>query len=684
MVCLVVSLPKLLHYRGSARRPAGLVKRLEWITYDWRMRIAANVRTPVATNLAAVFIDDEGLRNINEQTGFYWPLPRQLFGRVLRELRMQGARGVALDVFFLDRHPDFTETRITSRDGRQISSDAFFAQQIRESGNVILGCPGSVSHGVWRWAPPVPEFRDAARACGYATTDRDADGVLRRAVPYQVDPERGRLWHLGLELAARHLNLDLEHAVVGPRNLRIPGPQGIERTVPLDEDGLFLVDWSLKWNDPRITKAAFDELLEFDDLRQQGGVALESALQDKLVVVGSLGTGSNVSDVGGTPVERETFLVSQHWNVANALLTERFIRPASLATEVVLVILLGAVAAFLTLRLRAWVATGAVVALSALYVGLAVVVFVNWRWWLPVASPVGGALFMTHVAMVTSLAAFESRERRHLKALFSRMVAPEVVEELLGRRELSLGGALRPVTVFFADIRGFTRLTDENLRRAQEYLQERRVEGAAAAAYLELNAAETLASVNVYLATVADLVKQHGGTLDKYIGDCVMAFWGAPLAREEHARDCVRAAVEAQRAIQRLNIARAETLRRVETENQTRLATGEPPLPLPGLLTLGTGINTGVATVGLMGSGTHVNYTVFGREVNLASRLEGVSGHGRIIISDSTFRELLRWDPPLARACKPLEPVSVKGIAKPIQIYEVPWQNTMLDDLSRK
>jgi len=105
------------------------------------------------------------------------------------------------------------------------------------------------------------------------------------------------------------------------------------------------------------------------------------------------------------------------------------------------------------------------------------------------------------------------------------------------------------------------------------------------------------------------------------------------------------------------------------------VASGLAPRPLLALLTLGTGINTGTVTVGLMGSEAHTfNYTVFGREVNLASRLEGVSGRGRIIISKATYDELQKDDSVLAATCIPLAPVTVKGITDAVSVYEVPWK----------
>jgi class 3 adenylate cyclase len=156
-----------------------------------------------------------------------------------------------------------------------------------------------------------------------------------------------------------------------------------------------------------------------------------------------------------------------------------------------------------------------------------------------------------------------------------------------------------------------------------------------------------------------------------------MAFWGAPTPNTSHARDCVRAAIEAQRCLAELNEKRTEENKRLEIENIDRLSAGLPEKALLPVLSLGSGINTGLVTVGLMGSEAHIsNYTVFGREVNLASRLESLSGRGRILISGPAFDRLLRDDPDLAATCVPLPPEKVKGIRLAVKIYEVPWRAT--------
>jgi class 3 adenylate cyclase len=147
------------------------------------------------------------------------------------------------------------------------------------------------------------------------------------------------------------------------------------------------------------------------------------------------------------------------------------------------------------------------------------------------------------------------------------------------------------------------------------------------------------------------------------------------MLNPQHALACVRAAIDAQRAIQALNDKRFLENTRREAENQRLLARGQQPLPMLSLLSLGTGINTGRVMVGLMGSDEHLlNYTLFGREVNLASRLEGISGRSRILIGEATFGEIERDDPKLASICIAQPAVLVKGMREPVRSYEVPWK----------
>jgi class 3 adenylate cyclase/CHASE2 domain-containing sensor protein len=757
-VLALVCLARLLQF--------DFVERLERQTYDMRVRAALRFPPLTATNLGFVFFSDQTIATLNSgalgfRYGLYWP--RQVYGRVYRELAAQGAEAVAFDVLFREPRPDHApvlvsaakwpeagdflaalhpgQKTVTYEDQGEtwvsMESDEFFAWQLKRGGMAILAAERNVM--------PLELFATNARAVGDITADRDADGVLRRARAFRVyrkwhpafrqaeaeygadlakakietsrivlplpggqevsvpldgktnfnladfggrklppgTPRKARaftdetVWHMGIVLAAQALKLDLAHAEINLPQGRITlsGPNGVRRVIPVDAQGYFYINWELTTADPRLTKEAFESLLEQDQIRaglRDGSLTNRWAHQ--LVLVGSSATGNDLTDRGATPLEKDAFLIAKHWNVANAMLTGRFVRRAPLGTELALIVALGALTAWLTWRLRAVAASAGVILLAVAYCALGIWAYVRYRCWLPLVLPVAGAMFVEHGALVTYRVVFEQKERRRVKNIFSKIVAPEVVNELLGAEKLALGGARREVTVLFADVRGFTELTDYTQEQVAEYVREHQLSRTAAEACFEEFAAETLHTVNLYLSCVADAVKKHGGTLDKYIGDCVMAFWGAPTPQPRHAVACVRAAIEAQRTMYELNRRRAAQNPQRELENRARASAGLPPRPPLPTLTLGTGINTGLVTVGLMGSDAHIyNYTVFGREVNLASRLEGISGRGRILISDTTYQHLRRDDPALAATCVEREPVTPKGFNRPVRIYEVPW-----------
>jgi len=713
-----------------------ILDQLECRTYDQRVRIAQKHPAPFATNLAFVAMEDSSIKVIRSGKllgrpyGLYWP--RHVYGRVVEELSAQGAKAIAFDVLFGELRPDHAPVQMA--DGSSMESDDFFAAQMRQAGNVITAFTPETT--------PPDLFITNSLALGDISTERDSDGVLRRIKSFNLkwhaafksashqlgidlaqarfEPDRilltlpgggsypvkldrdgnfdltnfvgaeippgwkrfdrpfTRVWDLGIVLAARELNLDLDRATVDLRGGKIVlrGANGVERLLPVDENGFFYINWQLTADDPRLVCAPIEAVLQQDKLRLQDQTnALRDDFRGRLVVIGSKAQGNDLSDHGATPLANDTLLVSKHWNVANSLITGRFIHRASLPLEFALLVLLGLATTFLTWELRALAASFAVFLLLAGYAAVAVMVFVKFRWWLPVIYPLAGAVALQHVALVTHRVVFEEREKRRVRSVFSKVVSPNVVNELLGADIQALNGARREVTMFFADVRGFTALTDQAQERISEYIRHSDVDLITAEKYFEASARDMLETVNLYLAAVADVIKDHGGTLDKYIGDCVMAFWNAPTPNEKHALACVEAAIGAQRAIQTLNEQRLAQNTARELDNRARLAAGLPLRPMHVALQLGTGINTGLVTVGLMGSDQHIlNYTVFGREVNLASRLEGESGSGRIIISDTTYNHLLRHSPALASTCVELFPVKPKGFQNPVRIYEVPWR----------
>jgi class 3 adenylate cyclase/CHASE2 domain-containing sensor protein len=722
-------------------------ERLEGATFDPRVRLGLQAAAPMATNLGFVYINEESVKRVWDGSlgfhfGLYWP--RQVYGRLIQELSQQGAKCVALDVILGELRPDHASVRL--EDGVSfLDSDEFFAMQARRAGNVILAMTPEVT--------PPPLFRTNAWALADISTEKDPDGVLRRAnafrtyrnwhwafqqleadPAYAVDlrqarvearqiviPRQGldeitvqldaagnfdladlggtnlppgvaryakpfveeRYWHMGVVMAARALKLDLDHPDLDLRRRRITlhGPGGVQRTIPVDSGGNFYIDWSLPANDPRLASEAVQDLLAQYLARLEGRTNdLRSRWQGRLVLVGSSGVkGNNLTDRGATPLGDDTLLASAYWNVANSVLTGRFVQRASLPLELGLILALGVATGLITWRSRALTGFGWVVLMAAGYLAGSVLLYLHDRYWLPVVLPISGAVLTNYLCLVTWRVVFEQAEQRRVKSIFSMIVSPKIVQELLRSQAVSLEGARRRITVLFADVRGFTQLADNGQELVAEFVRSNRITGTAAEACFDEQARETLATVNLYLSLVADTVVQHDGTLDKFIGDCVMAFWGAPTPNPKHAQACVRAAIAAQRAIYELNQQRTAENRKREADNARRQPAGLLPRPLLPVLYLGTGINTGMATVGLMGGEAkaavrQANYTVFGHEVNLASRLEGASGRGRIFIGEGTYQDLLQDDRALAATCLALPAQKLKGISSAVTVYEVPWR----------
>jgi adenylate cyclase len=478
-------------------------------------------------------------------------------------------------------------------------------------------------------------------------------------------------------MAAQQLKMDLKHARVELEKGRIvlSGANGLERILPVDSEGFFYINWCLTGKDSRLVTESMENLLRQDQYRQAGQTnGFRNPFKGKLVVIGSVAVGNDLMDRGATPLEEDTVLACEHWNVANSVITGQFVQRSPLPLNLALICLMGSCAAYLTWKLRTHVASFWILVALVAYVLFAFVCYWQFRYWIPLVLPVAGGLLVTHASMLVYLVMFEQAERRRVRSVFSRVVSPNVVTELLKSDNLALSGARRSVTVLFSDIRGFTEMTDQYREQAAEFIKKNNLSGEAAEAIFDAQAREILATVNLYLKIIADVVLKHNGTIDKFIGDCVMAFWGAPVANQKHALCCVKAAVEIQRAVDSVNLERELENKRREAENFKLAAANQPLMPMLPILSVGTGINTGVVTVGLMGTNEQFNYTVFGRDVNLAQRLESVSGKGRILISEATLAEIIQDDPNLALACVELPPVNVKGIRNAIPIFEVPWK----------
>ena len=436
--------------------------------------------------------------------GLYWP--RQLYGRVASELAAEGAKAVAFDVIFGELRPNHPPVQMADNTLVE-SDEFFAIQMQRAGNVIIALTPdkpppalfrtnalavGDIltvtdSDGILRRAKPFhsylkwhPAFLQLADNPEYGINLDQARIEKRRIVlPRKGGKEilvplepprqfrRGRLWRQstaaghGALRQALHRGARLAHGHrfgrAGPgaqpgqsRGGHAPGanysarPGQFDRVIPLDAQGYFLVNWCLPPEHPALTRQSVRSLLLQDRLRLKGRTnELKNLWRDKLAVVGSRAVGNDLSDRGATPLEHDTWLVSKHWNVASSVITGRFIRLAPMALDLLLILGLGATAAAATWQLRALVAFGAVLSLATAYTVFAAVVYVKTRYWLPIVVPVTGAIFTTYVCLLAWQVVFEQAERRRVKSIFSKMVSPKIVNELLAAQTLSLVGTRR-------------------------------------------------------------------------------------------------------------------------------------------------------------------------------------------------------------------------------------------------
>jgi len=544
--------------------------------------------------LVLVGIDEASFADL----GLQWPWPRSLHGQLVDSLSRAGAEVIAFDVVFAEPS--------------EPAEDEAFAAALERAGNVVLAADRWVQetpHGllageVW----PPPELAEGAAGVAQVGVELDGDTILRR-----LPPREGSFWHAVLELYGRRTGRLVPPPPADGALLRYAGP---DHTFPY---------------------VSYYQALEAETMLPPGTFAGAIVLIGRDVKV-SPEPGVSQADLFATPFLARTGLLTPGVEIhANALATAasgRAVRPAGgLLALMVLGVTLG-LGALLLRRWHPWRGLGAVVALAAALLLAAAALFVWGNLWLPVLAPTAG-LALLYVGQGTFTYLDEARQRRWLKGAFSRYVAPEVVERLLAHPEaLRLGGERRELTVLFADLAGFTDLSEV---RSPE---------------------EVVLLLNRCLTRMAGIIQAHGGTIDKFIGDAVMAFWNAPLDDPEHAgRGCAAArAMQAEMARLREELA----------------AEGLPELALR------IGLHSGPAVVGNMGSEERFDYTAVGDTVNLASRLEGINKlYGTGILLSGATAALAGGAVPL----RPVDRVRVKGRGEAVDIF-TPCQDRRLAEIT--
>ena len=643
---------------------SGFPRTVEMKLYDWRTRLAAGARAAAPDpDIVLVNIDDDSLKRMEPLVG-RWPWPRLVHATLIDYLAAGGAKVVLYDVLFAEA--DRSKFMVGETEWTGEESDQALVDATARAGNVVhvaeaasaelldpskavaaplddipgLNQPFTVSPCVERRpqiTPPFPGLAKAARAIGHSLVVYDADGPLRRIVPFvRVGRETERVIP-SLPLAAMMIADGKQPESVGIRNDALMiGPRRVPLVTELVPDYYGPASPAcralLPWRGPtrRPDGTPMFPSYSFYSLFYSQQQMLErvkpetppDTFRGKTVIVGVAAEG--LRDVFVTPFAEGRMPGAEiHANAIDAWRAGRTLVPlpawSSAAVVVALSIAVGLTGTFAS----AWITGGATLVLALIYIWFNVRQFAAGTWW-PLAIPLL-AMLVAFVADLSWQYFVEGREKRKVKRLFSRYVSKSVYNQLLADpARARLGGTRRQMTVLFSDMRGFTALTE---KRTPE---------------------DTVAQLNDYFTRMVAVLFEHQGTLDKFVGDMVMALFGAPLDDPDHAEHAVQTALAMVRALDVLNAEWASF--------------GLPRLDI------GIGINSGDMVAGNIGSQSIMSYTVIGDAVNLGARLESLNKEygTRIIISGAT-RALLKGQYDI----RPLGSVTVKGKSEPVAIFEV-------------
>jgi len=656
-ILIGLGLLTVLFFVGSAARFYRLdfVEQLSSILYDYRLRLT--MPRTLDDRIVIVDIDEKSLKEEGR-----WPWGRDRMALLMDKLfDKYGVAVVGFDVVFAEKD-ESSGLRVLQKLGQnqlkgdksfqatlsqirpQLEYDNLFAGKIKNR-NVVLGYyltnqddphasgmlpeptfPAGAFKGhvvdftTWNgYGANLPELQQAAASAGHFNPLVDSDGRVRR-VPMLVEYDGA--YYESLSLAMVRTLLGQTKLLPGYAEAKTGGYAGMEwleldapggkLKIPVDRDVATFVPY-------RGGQGSFRYISITDVLHDRVDPA---QLKGKIILVGT--TAPGLLDMRSTPVAKVYPGVEVHANMISGILDQNLKeRPAyMLGAEVVWLLLIGIALSFL---LPLFTPAKAIIASAFTLIVTTGLSLVAWQYG-DVLMPVTNSLVMIALlfALNMSFGYFvESRTKRQITGLFGQYVPSELVEEMAKHPEsVSMEGESREMTILFSDVRGFTNISEG------------------------MDPKELSLLMNEFLTPLSRVVYKHRGTIDKYMGDCIMAFWGAPLPDKDHARNAILSGIEMQ-----------ATLQALQPHFKER---GWPEIYV------GVGINTGRVSVGNMGSEVRVAYTVMGDEVNLASRLEGITKqYGvNIIVGENTRHLVTEF------LYRELDHVLVKGKDKPVAIYE--------------
>jgi len=614
---------------------AGWFETGEAETWDWRARVLARPGAATA-DIVLVLLDQNSLDWAARENGITWPWPREIYAAVVDFCRRAGARSLAFDVLF------------TEASSYGVEDDRRFGAAVEAYGKVVLPVFLGASTGDrrrWPDSVPDPQFAVSGLDAWMAQTARGAAGYLRAVFPVpelagpaavlcnvHMIPDADGIYRR-VPLLGRFDGRLLPALGLGPYFAGDPAAAvRIEKgrlsvgsfSAPIDEAGRAL----LRFRGPSGTHQHFSAAAVLQSyLRLQNGqspLVRPEELKGKYVLFGFSAPG--LFDLRPCPVAGIYPGVEIHATLLDNLLSgdlpATFPRGAAAALAIFF-----ALAAAVAASIFSSAAGGALVGAAAVGIPVALSLWAyRLGYWMPLVLSAAAAALSVLAAMAINYAT-EGRQKRFIKSAFSQYLSPAVIEELIRSPDrLKLGGERRTLSIFFSDLEGFTSISEG------------------------LDPEALTALLNDYLSAMTEIIQGEGGTVDKYEGDAIIAFWNAPLDVPDHAERVVRTALRCQDALADL---RPVFFERIGKRMFMRI-----------------GVNTGPAVVGNLGSRTRFDYTMLGDAVNLAARLEGVNKQfgTYTIISAATCSRMGS-----GFAARELARVAVFGKKEPVTVYEPMW-----------
>lgn len=647
LVVLALHVLSLSEDSQIGRKVAKPFTRLDTLIYDWRFQWLPPTRPEGQIPIVIVDIDEQSIRKEG------WPWSRDKFARLVVALEQQGAALIGSDVVFSEpgRNPadELLLSEVISAGMRaelqaqrgQFDTDARLAEVV--GAHTVLGY---FLHAdgvrVGKLPPPLLELdaqeannwrvlalpdytgnldtlMDKTLSAGFVSTIPDRDGVIRRS-PLVLMHENALYTSLSVELARLYLKAPFIRLKTNPcrgTQICMENIQIGNHVIPTDEHGAALVPY--KGRRESFTYVSAAKVLH--------GEVPKGILGGAIVIVGTSALG--LADLRTTPLETQYPGVEVHANLLDAILQSApgqdyfFSRPDWEPGATFFLLLVSGLLLALTLpRLEP---AYMVIVTSAWFVVLMLGNFALWkaaRFDLPMAAILFMAFLISSFNIVFGFLK-TNNQKREIKAMFGQYVPPAHVEHMLSHPEaVSLEGESREMTVLFSDIRNFTALSEG------------------------LSAQELKQLLNRFFTPITQIIFDNNGTIDKYVGDMVMAFWNAPLADPRHPHNAILAALAMQKKVDELKAEFA--------------AVGLPEV------NIGIGVNTGFMNVGDMGSEFRRAYTVLGDAVNLGSRLESITRFygAKILVGENTYAQAPEF------LYRRVDRIIVKGKTDPITVYE--------------